>query len=60
MEIIKKGQPKNEKIYNATCRSCDTQIRFQRKEAKETFDQRDGNFLTVKCPVCGDSIHIAI
>jgi hypothetical protein len=60
MEIIKKGQPKNEKTYHATCRDCGTRIKFQRKEAKETFDQRDGNYLTVKCPVCVENIHTGI
>jgi len=58
MEIIKRGQVPEEKTYEATCRRRSTDVRFPQQEAKRTFDQRDGDFLTVKCPVCGHDINV--
>lgn len=57
MEIIKKGTPPEEKIYEAECSKCKSVLRFKQSEGKITYDQRDGNLITVKCPVCGESVH---
>jgi len=52
MIIIKRGTIPAERIYEATCRVCNTEVSFLQKEAKINYDQRDGNYLTIKCPVC--------
>jgi len=57
MEIIKQGTPPSEKVYEAECRKCKSVFRFKQLEGKITYDQRDGDFITVKCPVCGESVH---
>ena len=57
MKIIKKGNIPEEKIYRSECYNCKTEFEFQAREAKLTRDQRDGDFLTVDCPLCGVSAH---
>lgn len=52
MEIIKRGQPKNERKYVSECYSCKTIFRFGYTEAKLNHDSRDGDFLSINCPVC--------
>lgn len=59
IEVIKRGVLPEDQPYEATCRNCHSQIRFLRSDARLTFDQRDGDFLTVACPVCGKAIHTA-
>lgn len=57
MRIIKRGIPPQERLFAATCRSCHTEIEFKKSEGKVTASQRDGDFITVVCPVCGRSVH---
>ena len=57
MEIIKKGKNPDDKNYISQCQKCGTQVKFKRHEAKLTPDQRDGDILTVDCPVCDGNIH---
>jgi uncharacterized protein with PIN domain len=55
MKIIKQGELPEEKEYSATCSNCKTEFEFLRKEGKVHFDQRDGNSVVVKCPLCQKS-----
>ena len=52
MKIITKGQIPEERMYRVVCRNCHTVFEFQYKEAQEVFDQRDGNYLKIPCPLC--------
>lgn len=58
MEILFKGIPPSEKDYTGECYYCKTRVRFKAKEGKTTYDQRDGNFITVLCPVCSRPINV--
>jgi ribosomal protein S27E len=58
MKIIKQGTPRSEDVFEGRCMDCKTVVQFKRSEAKYTPDQRDGDFLTVACPVCGRAIHV--
>lgn len=60
MKIIRRGQPPEQKTYFATCNHCKTEIEFERSEARYVSDQRDGDFLEVKCPVCSKPITKAV
>lgn len=60
MEILKKGTPPAEKEYEATCRNCGTEVRFKQHEGKVVYDQRDGDYITVKCSVCSRDINKAL
>lgn len=57
MRVIKRGTPPSDRPYLVECRTCKSEIEFLRIEAKFTPDQRDGDYLTIKCPVCHDEIH---
>jgi endogenous inhibitor of DNA gyrase (YacG/DUF329 family) len=59
MEILKKGTAQADKKYKGECNHCGTKVSFKASEAKTTYDPRDGDFYTVQCPVCGQSIHSA-
>ena len=52
MRIIKKGKISEEKEYELQCKNCSTVFAFFRKEVDFHYDQRDGNFVSVSCPLC--------
>lgn len=60
MDILFRGTPPNEREREGTCNNCGTQVRFRESEGKVTHDQRDGDFVTVNCPVCARQIHVAL
>ena len=51
MEILKRGSV-FPKTADVTCRNCKSILRINEDDGAKHFDQRDGDFLTVKCPVC--------
>lgn len=60
MKIIKKGELPEEKIYTFDCRRCKSKVEAQQKEGKIQFDQRDGDCVIFKCPVCGENVYVNI
>lgn len=52
MEVLKRGNPPNEKVYEAECRQCHSLLRFEQVEARLVPDRRDGDYLEIPCPVC--------
>ena len=62
MKVLERGQNPNDpnKLFNARGHGCKSLIEFARVESKVTYDQRDGDFMTVTCPVCAIPIHAAI
>jgi hypothetical protein len=52
MKIIEYGDRPEDKVYRNKCGHCKTVYEFARKEAKFHSDQRDGDYLTINCPVC--------
>lgn len=59
MEILKHGVLPEDVKYNIECRICDTIFVFTLREAKQVYDPRDGNFITVCCPFCRHTVNIA-
>lgn len=58
MKIIRKGiDPKNRRM-TGTCNNCSTEIECIASEAEVHSDIRDGNYYTVRCPVCEYSIYV--
>jgi DNA-directed RNA polymerase subunit M/transcription elongation factor TFIIS len=55
MEIIKRGTPKD-KSYQVVCKDCESEIRFQYKEAKKHHHD-DGITVYITCPVCGGEVY---
>jgi len=56
MKIIKQGIKPEDMIFNAKCNQCGTEIEFAKKEATVTYDQREGNFMSITCPCCNHTI----
>ena len=57
IEIIEIGQKPGDKQYEVQCRACRTKFTFSRSDAKYTSDQRDGDFVSIKCPLCETMCH---
>lgn len=60
MEILHRGTAPSERVHEATCNSCKTKVRFTQGEAKYNSDQREGDYLSVSCPVCHNIITKAL
>jgi ribosomal protein S27E len=56
IEVVNRGHLPENDVFNVQCHTCKSDIRFLRSDGKLTFDQRDGDFLTIACPVCGNSV----
>lgn len=52
MRIIEQGRLPESQTYEVTCRHCRTRFEFARGEAKHNHDQRDGDYLSIACPLC--------
>lgn len=59
IEILERGTPPGEKSYEATCAGCQSKLKFLRGDGMLTNDWRDGDYLTVICPVCNSPVHKA-
>jgi hypothetical protein len=61
MEILHKGELPSEKQYTARCTSCRTQFRFKKGEAQYHCDPRDGDYLSIRCPLpgCTNTVTVA-
>lgn len=60
MKIIKLGRDPSETPVHGRCNNCGTEVEFELGEGTITNDQRDGDFVTVQCPVCQRKIHSAV
>ena len=52
MEILVRGTKPSDIPYIVTCYTCKTKFKFMECEGEISYDQRDGNFVKVFCPVC--------
>lgn len=59
MKIIKQGTLPGGKKYRATCNNCKTKFEFAAGEARLIFDQRDGDFYAIACPLCSLTVNVA-
>ena len=60
MEIIKRGTLPSEREFFCTCHICKTEYKFKQAEGKVTYDQRDGNLISVTCPVCSHNNNVSL
>lgn len=54
------GVKPGERNYETQCSKCYTRFRFKEAEARVVPDQRDGDAVVVKCPVCGKECWVAM
>lgn len=52
MKIIKRGEVPGNEVYRLDCNHCHTEFEIKASEAKYSSDQRDGDYLSIDCPVC--------
>ena len=57
MKAIKEGMIPGNIVHRASCNQCKTVVEFLRSEGRISYDQRDGDFITIVCPLCRDDIH---
>lgn len=60
MKIISRGEPPEIKPVRAECGHCHTVVEFLVVEARYVSDQRDGDYYSLKCPVCTREITKAV
>lgn len=60
MRIVKHGTAPGDHKLKAKCPNCGTVIEFMQAEAEYVSDQRDGDYLRIKCPVCPRDITKAV
>ncbi len=58
VEVLRRGALPSDKTYEATCRNCESLFRFARKDARMQYDQKDGDYLCIACPVCGAAVAV--
>lgn len=59
MKIIKRGKnpgPESQEPLTLTCSGCETIIETSHAEMTRQWDQRDGDYYEIKCPVCDRQI----
>lgn len=52
MKIIQRGVIPEEREYQVACPKCKTIFEFKHAEATYNSDQRDGDYLSICCPLC--------
>jgi len=57
MKILKKGIIPRDKIYTVACKNCHTRFQFKQHEGKICYDNRDGDYVTIECPLCKEIIY---
>lgn len=56
MKVLRQGVRPEEKTHQVTCTNCKSELEFQQHEATIHSDQREGDWMEIKCPVCAAKI----
>jgi hypothetical protein len=60
MEIIFEGVIPEEKVRRARCTNCNTIFDFKQSEGKIQHDPREGDYLSINCPLCKKQINLTV
>lgn len=60
VEVLERGTPPGSRTRVTRCQTCRSKLRFKEADARLVPDQRDGDYLTFKCPVCHHDVTVAI
>lgn len=55
-EILERGTPPSEYVYDVRCKRCETLARFKRTEFKFTGSKYNVSYYETTCPVCNHAI----
>lgn len=50
--VIKRGLKPEDRVHKATCWHCKSELEFKESDGQVRYDQRDGSYIEVTCPVC--------
>ena len=58
MKVLSRGVIPKEKDIQMSCLRCDSEFEFKQSDPEVTihYDQRDGNSMQFKCPVCSHNL----
>lgn len=56
MKIISRGDFPLRHVIRTSCRNCQSVFEFEPKEAERIEDNRDGDFYSIRCPVCDNIV----
>lgn len=59
IEITKRGMLPKEIVYDGKCNHCKTEFRFSEDEGEVVYDQRDGDYVKIDCPLCTYTVNVA-
>lgn len=57
MNIIKEGIKPKDRKYQLTCQTCATVFNIFEYEGTKSHDQREGDFISCKCPICDQIVN---
>lgn len=60
MKILERGTKPTNKVYTVRCTHCRTKFEFARHEGKVIYDQREGDFIMIACPVCWSQVTTSV
>lgn len=60
MKVLRQGIIPGDIKHYAVCNHCKSVLEFQRKEAKMTHDQREGDYMVINCPVCATRVTVDV
>lgn len=56
IKIIKQGQVPAKREFVAKCINCKTEVEFLQEDGEVISDQRDGDYISIRCPMCNHPI----
>jgi len=59
IEVTKRGTPRSDRPCEFSCRECGSEMRATIKDGTYVSDQRDGDAVKFRCPVCREEIWVA-
>lgn len=60
IEIIKRGLLPDQRTYTVECHYCTTIFKCQRSDGKLYYDQRDGDYFEITCPLCKHTVYVSV
>lgn len=60
MKILKRGKLPDDRVLRGKCSYCKTEIEFMQKEGNVIHSQKDGDCVTIDCPVCSMRIVVSL
>lgn len=58
VEVLERGTPPTERVYESSCSTCKSKLRFRKSDAELVSVPRPGeSYLRLRCPVCSGLVY---